>query len=308
MHRLLHRASTAPTRSTRPGAVVDDRRRRLRARGADQAPLRLAPRSTRPPSPTRSRTSGSATASPCTTWKDIWLNEGWADVVGVDLGLRGERWRPARRSSSTTQRTRPAPSGTRRPPTRPRPALFDTFPVYTRPAMMLAGAARDHRRRRASSTSRGTGTTSTEHGHGTTAQFIVLAKQTSGFSGADLTKLDTFFQQWLFGTTHADDHRRQLLLGGAAPCGRHDHAQRAARARRSFAGRSREVLAVGVDLEVAVGASPRPWRRGGPSTSSSSTWVPLKTFGRLARKRRLPVVPAHHDVEAARRRARRPGR
>ena len=35
----------------------------------------------------------------------------------------------------------------------------------------------------------------------TIAEFIALAKQKSGFSGANLTKLDTFFQQWLDGTT-----------------------------------------------------------------------------------------------------------
>ena len=39
------------------------------------------------------------------------------------------------------------------------------------------------------------------HGGIDTQQFIDFAKQRSGFTGVDLTKLDDYFHQWLYGTT-----------------------------------------------------------------------------------------------------------
>ncbi len=38
------------------------------------------------------------------------------------------------------------------------------------------------------------------YGNISTAQFIALAKADSGLAGADLDKLDQYFQQWLYGT------------------------------------------------------------------------------------------------------------
>jgi hypothetical protein len=38
-------------------------------------------------------------------------------------------------------------------------------------------------------------------GNISTADFIVRAKLASGFTGAELQLLDTYFQQWLYGTT-----------------------------------------------------------------------------------------------------------
>jgi aminopeptidase N len=39
------------------------------------------------------------------------------------------------------------------------------------------------------------------YGHGTTAEFIALSEEVSGFSGPELARLDDFFGEWLFGTT-----------------------------------------------------------------------------------------------------------
>ena len=81
--------------------------------------------------------------------------------------------------------------------------LFDTFPVYNRPAAMLEGYRQI------------VGDTAffafqkalvTEHAYSTIdeAQFIALAKriatERAGFTGSNVTKLDEYFQQWLRGT------------------------------------------------------------------------------------------------------------
>ena len=39
------------------------------------------------------------------------------------------------------------------------------------------------------------------YGNISTQEFIDLAKEFSGFSGAELELLDDYFQQWLYGTT-----------------------------------------------------------------------------------------------------------
>jgi aminopeptidase N len=39
------------------------------------------------------------------------------------------------------------------------------------------------------------------YGNGSTAQFVDFADQVSGFTGADLAKLNDFFQEWLYGKT-----------------------------------------------------------------------------------------------------------
>jgi aminopeptidase N len=77
--------------------------------------------------------------------------------------------------------------------------MFATFPTYTRSGTMLAGfreilghAAFDNFARALQ--------TQFAHGNIDTPQFIAFAEQSSGFSGARLAKLDSYFQQWLYGT------------------------------------------------------------------------------------------------------------
>jgi aminopeptidase N len=140
-----------------------------------------------------------------TTWKDIWLNEGWAgwsEWIWDDE----DNGSPVTPAQQFTVEFTPGVGGCPgnkwcTPPADPTAeGLFTEFPTYTRPAMMLEALHQIMGRANfldlASDWHAGH-----RHGHGTTAQFIALAKDRSGFSGANLAKLDTFFQQWLFGTT-----------------------------------------------------------------------------------------------------------
>ena len=139
------------------------------------------------------------------TWREIWFNEGWATWWEWYWSNRQNQ------NSTTVQQqftanynstTQPARWNT--PPANLPGAsqLFSTFPVYTRPAMMLeayrqiVGHSTFFAFQRA---------LVTEHGYSSinTAQFIALAKrlaqERSGFGASHLAKLDEFFQQWLYG-------------------------------------------------------------------------------------------------------------
>ena len=39
------------------------------------------------------------------------------------------------------------------------------------------------------------------YGNGTRAEFVELADEISGFTGAELVRLNDLFQEWLYGTT-----------------------------------------------------------------------------------------------------------
>ena len=137
------------------------------------------------------------------TWREIWFNEGWATWWAT-------YWSNKQNGSSTTNAAffnqvygqtngwglAPANLGTAE-------ELFTTMPVYNRPAAMLEGYHQI------------VGDTAffafqkaivTEHEHSTITgdQFVALAKriaaEKAGFAGSNLTKLDTYFQQWLYGT------------------------------------------------------------------------------------------------------------
>ena len=108
------------------------------------------------------------------------VQRGLGDLVGVVLVQQAERQRDHRRAarSRATTPTSRAAQWVTPPAVLPGPeVLFDTFPVYTRPALMLEGLPADRRRRRRSS--RFQRALLAEHGYGTitTAQFIALAKR-----------------------------------------------------------------------------------------------------------------------------------
>jgi aminopeptidase N len=139
------------------------------------------------------------------TWKDIWMNEGWATWsewqwdFSENMGLVS----PAQQfDANYTPGAGSCPANKWcTPPADPSAeGLFSTFPVYTRSAMMLEALRQIVGNGRFLELAR-TWHADHRYGHGTTAEFIALAKSKSGLSGGDLTKLDTFFGQWLFGTT-----------------------------------------------------------------------------------------------------------
>ena len=101
-------------------------------------------------------------------------------------------------------------SSTRAPPGGPPAAnlgtaedLFAQFPVYDRPAAMLEGY---HQIVGDTAFFAFQKALATEHAHSTITgdQFVALAKriaaEKAGFAGSNLTKLDIYFQQWLYGT------------------------------------------------------------------------------------------------------------
>jgi len=139
------------------------------------------------------------------TWREIWFNEGWATWWEW-------YWNNKQNQSSTTVQQQftanynstTLPTRWNTPPANLPNAsqLFSTFPVYTRPAMMLeayrqiVGHSAFFEFQRA---------LLTEHAYSSisTAQFIALAKRIAqkrrGFEASHLAKLDEFFQQWLYG-------------------------------------------------------------------------------------------------------------
>ena len=137
------------------------------------------------------------------TWREIWFNEGWATWWAT-------YWSNKQNGSSTTtnsffntvyNRT----SGWNLAPAELGSAenLFDTMPVYDRPGAMLEGY-----RQIVGDTAffafQKALATQFEHSTITGDQFVALAKQIAadkgGFTGSNVTKLDAYFQQWLYGT------------------------------------------------------------------------------------------------------------
>ena len=138
------------------------------------------------------------------TWSDLWFNEGWATWWATywsnkqnGNALTVEQYFTNNYNSSSQPTRWNTPPGNLPDAT----VLFSTFPTYTRPAMMLeayrqiVGESSFFAFQRA---------LLDEHGGGdiNAAEFIALAKriaqERSGFTGSNLTKLDTFFGQWIY--------------------------------------------------------------------------------------------------------------
>ena len=136
------------------------------------------------------------------TWREIWFNEGFATWWewywgNQQNGSSTVEQRFASNYSSASQSSWNTP-----PANLPgASAMFSTFPIYTRPAMMLeayrqiVGSSTFFAFQRA---------LNSEYAYSTIsgAQFIALAKRVaqerSGFDATYLAKLDEFFQQWLY--------------------------------------------------------------------------------------------------------------
>jgi hypothetical protein len=137
------------------------------------------------------------------TWREIWFNEGWATWWA-------QWWSNKQNGSSTTtagsflsnynQTSNPGRWNTAPAQLSGAAQLFDTFPVYTRPSMMLEAYRQI------------VGDTAffafqkalvTEYAYSVIdgAQFVALAKriaqERAGFEACTLRRLDQFFEQWI---------------------------------------------------------------------------------------------------------------
>ncbi len=139
------------------------------------------------------------------SWSELWFNEGWATWWAW-------YWNNKQNGNATTveqqftnnYNSTQQPTRWNTPPGNLPSAqvLFSTFPTYTRPAMMLeayrqiVGPSSFFAFARALMAEYG--------GSGINyGEFVALAKriaqERSGFTGSNLDKLDTFFQQWVYG-------------------------------------------------------------------------------------------------------------
>ena len=136
-------------------------------------------------------------------WSDIWLNEGWATWSQWNWSdTQNNGATPAELFASNYNSTS-QPTRWNTPTALPTAAgLFNTFPVYTRGAMTLEAlhqilgepAFFELARR---------WVTERRYGNANTADFIALTKTIArdrlGFGDSNLAKLDTLFNQWLYG-------------------------------------------------------------------------------------------------------------
>jgi hypothetical protein len=139
-------------------------------------------------------------------WNDVWHNEGWAQlsewIWGQDSGTDAsspEQHFDTEFAKASNNWSIP-PATLNGDPVN----MFAGFPTYVRPGMMLEGFREILIKRVDPSGFDDFATalqTQFAHGNIGAQQFIEFAEQQSGFTGANLTKLDDYFQQWLYGTT-----------------------------------------------------------------------------------------------------------
>jgi aminopeptidase N len=137
------------------------------------------------------------------TWREIWFNEGWA-TWWAQWWSNKQNGSSTSTASSFTSNYNATNNPTRwnTPPAELAGAadLFDTFPVYTRPSMMLE-AYRQIVGDTAFFAFQKALVTDFAYSTINEAQFIALAKQVAaekaGFEASNLGKLDDFFSQWL---------------------------------------------------------------------------------------------------------------
>ena len=137
------------------------------------------------------------------TWGDIWLNEGWATWSQWHwTNKQNNGITPAQQFLNNYNSTQ-QPSRWNIPTAMLPDAseLFNTFPVYTRGAMTLEALHQILGEPAFFELAR-SWVTERRYGHGNTADFIAhtkrIAREKAGFVEANVAKLDTLFQQWLY--------------------------------------------------------------------------------------------------------------
>ncbi|HWK28619.1 MAG TPA: M1 family metallopeptidase [Solirubrobacter sp.] len=137
-------------------------------------------------------------------WGDIWLNEGWATWSSWNWANKFNNGATPAQQFTNNYNSTSQPSRWNIPPAELPNAsnLFDTWPAYTRPAMMIEGL-RQILGEPAFQAMIKRWTTNYQHGYADEAAFIALNKQVAaevaGFVPANVAKLDIYFQQWLHG-------------------------------------------------------------------------------------------------------------
>ncbi len=133
-------------------------------------------------------------------WTDIWFNEGWAQWSewSYDFDTQGGP-DPSTvfddlYADTAAEEWEIAPAVLDGNPEN----LFATFPTYERGAMVVQ-ATREIIGPDAFGTLIDRLMTDYRYGNISTQEFIALAEQVSGFSGANLDLLDDFYEQWLYG-------------------------------------------------------------------------------------------------------------